>query len=221
MHKEIITRKDNLRGQTRNQRNLYEKVQRINFGKGDHVLVSKAILKVKLSPTWTGPYEVVVSVNDQEFIVRNSLDNSTAEVHSFGTANGEDYTRMLVGDFTSIKRIEFKIWQWLDWSVIMQALGLLATPLSLEPLGKKSMIKIRKTERPGRKKELMRFLGVCGYYRGMIFEYASLIQPPEDLLRKGVSWIWGTYQKIALYNLKELLARNDHILGISKLGIPV
>jgi hypothetical protein len=82
MHKKVIQTKSLIREQTRKQRNQKNKVKKINFGIGDFVLVSRATSQDKLSPRWTGPYEILDSVNEQVFVVRNLLDGTTAEVHA-------------------------------------------------------------------------------------------------------------------------------------------
>ena len=63
-------------------------------------------------------------------------------------------------------------------------LGFLVSEEGLSPL-KKNMDKILETSEPrNRKDEMMSILGICGYYRSLIKNYAAIVQSLELLLRK-------------------------------------
>jgi len=64
---------------------------------------------------------------------------------------------------------------------------------------------IRDMQPPTNVKTLQRMLGVFGYCRKFILNYASLTAPLTDLLRKEVAWRWGPTQQASLDRLKELL----------------
>ena len=49
-----------------------------------------------------------------------------------------------------------------------------------------NVLKIRKAKRPGTKKELLAFLGLTGFYREYLPNYAAIAVPLTDLTKKGL-----------------------------------
>lgn len=43
---------------------------------------------------------------------------------------------------------------------------------------------------PATKKELMRFLGLVGYYRGFCRNFSTVVAPMTDLLKAKAKYIW-------------------------------
>ena len=66
--------------------------------------------------------------------------------------------------------------------------------------------KIQGLERPSDVKGIRSFLGLTGYYRRFIPEYAHLSQPLTMLTRKNTKWQWGKEQEGAFEGLKTALS---------------
>ena len=76
------------------------------------------------------------------------------------------------------------------------------------------MDKIKDARRPSTKKQLRSFMGVAGYYRDFIPNFAAIAAPLSDLTRKGQpnKVEWGeaqekAYQTIKLYLTSEPILR--------------
>ncbi|XP_037521061.1 uncharacterized protein LOC119397715 [Rhipicephalus sanguineus] len=76
----------------------------------------------------------------------------------------------------------------------------------LSPLSK-TLDKIQKAPRPATKRQVRSFLGLAGYYREFISDYATLTSPLSDLTRKGLpnNVNWGADQENAFAQLKKRL----------------
>ena len=68
--------------------------------------------------------------------------------------------------------------------------------------------KIKVSERPQTKKQVRSFLGLTGYYRRFVPNYALIALPLTDLTRKGqpLRVQWGPAQENAFLSLKSMLA---------------
>ncbi|XP_077531284.1 uncharacterized protein LOC144143395 [Haemaphysalis longicornis] len=77
----------------------------------------------------------------------------------------------------------------------------------VEPL-EKTLDKIKDAKTPVTKKAVQSFLGLTGYYRNFIPNYAELAKPLTDLTRKGEknTVTWGPEQEKAFHDLKNKLA---------------
>jgi hypothetical protein len=58
---------------------------------------------------------------------------------------------------------------------------------------------------PSTKKQVMRFLGMAGYYRKFCPNFSTVTQPLTELLRKNVKFIWTERCQSAFNRLKALL----------------
>ena len=58
---------------------------------------------------------------------------------------------------------------------------------------------------PTTKKELMRFLGLVGYYRGFCRNFSSVAAPLTDLLNARVEFVWSTACQMAFNRVRSLL----------------
>jgi hypothetical protein len=58
---------------------------------------------------------------------------------------------------------------------------------------------------PTNLEELRSFLGMAGYYRGHIHNYAAMATPLHDLTKKNVPWKWGQEEKEGYRGLIEAL----------------
>ena len=58
---------------------------------------------------------------------------------------------------------------------------------------------------PSSKKQVMRFLGMAGYYRKFCPNFSSVTEPLTELLRKNVKFVWTERCQLAFEKLKALL----------------
>lgn len=58
---------------------------------------------------------------------------------------------------------------------------------------------------PTTKKELMRFLGLVGYYRSFCTKFSTVIAPLTDLLKARVKFVWSASCQQAFENVKAVL----------------
>ena len=72
-----------------------------------------------------------------------------------------------------------------------------------------NMTKIREAPRLTTKKQIRSFMGLAGYYRAFIPNFAALTAPLSDLTRKGQpnKVEWGQVQEKAYLSIKALLTR--------------
>ena len=55
------------------------------------------------------------------------------------------------------------------------------------------------------KKEVLRFLGMCGFYRKFVPNFSEVVAPLTDLLKKGVKFDWSGTCETAFQKLKVVL----------------
>ena len=67
--------------------------------------------------------------------------------------------------------------------------------------------------------EVRRFLGMTGYYRQTIPDYAKIAAPLITLTRKSINWDWGLVQQTAFKTLKNVLQSN-HVLAYPQTNKP-
>ncbi len=72
---------------------------------------------------------------------------------------------------------------------------------------------------PSTKKELMRFLGMAGYYRSFCANFSSVVAPLTNLLKADAKFIWSHECQKAFEKVKELLA-SEPVLAAPRLGEP-
>lgn len=71
--------------------------------------------------------------------------------------------------------------------------------------GNRKIEAVAKFPKPKNQHELRQFLGLSGYFRRFIKDYALLAAPLTDLLKKDVKWSWTNTQDSAFHKIKELL----------------
>ena len=71
---------------------------------------------------------------------------------------------------------------------------------------------IRKFPRSTTVGAIRQFLGLSGYYRKFIQDYAELAKPLSNLLKKDVKWKWGNRQKRIFRRLRRYLCREPILL---------
>lgn len=64
---------------------------------------------------------------------------------------------------------------------------------------------VREWPTPQSKSELQSFLGLAGYYRRFVKDYATLTQPLQCLLHKNCPWQWTETCSTVFENLKKCL----------------
>ncbi|XP_061744139.1 uncharacterized protein LOC133543542 [Nerophis ophidion] len=72
---------------------------------------------------------------------------------------------------------------------------------------------------PATKKELMRFLGMIGYYRNFCCNFSTVVSPLTNLLKGGAKFIWSEECQQAFQNAK-LLLTSAPVLAAPKLDLP-
>jgi len=75
-----------------------------------------------------------------------------------------------------------------------------ATPFKIEA--------IRNYSRPTSVRDTQRFLGMVGFYRKFIRNFAVLALPLIQLTRKGIPFVWGKEQQVAFDTLRERITQN-------------
>ena len=70
---------------------------------------------------------------------------------------------------------------------------------------------------PSSKRELLRFLGMCGFYRKFVPNFSHLVVPLTDLLKKGTKFEWSVSCQTAFQKLKDILM-NDPVLVAPNFG---
>lgn len=63
------------------------------------------------------------------------------------------------------------------------------------------------------KKDLMRFLGMAGYYRGFCPNFSSVVAPLTNLLKESVPFVWSSGCQQAFNNAKLLLSSNPVLVA--------
>jgi len=71
---------------------------------------------------------------------------------------------------------------------------------------------VSKLARPTCVKELQHVLGVTGWCRRFIYNYASITAPLTNLFRKDVTWVWGEAQEKAFNRLREALMQKPILI---------
>lgn len=64
---------------------------------------------------------------------------------------------------------------------------------------------IRSIPAPSNVKQIRQFLGMTGWYRKFVKDYAKIASPLNNLLKQGVDWTWGEKEEHAFQTLKETL----------------
>lgn len=68
---------------------------------------------------------------------------------------------------------------------------------------------IQEYSAPTTKKELIRFLGLVGYYRSFCCNFSSVVAPLTDLLKAKTKFIWSSICGLAFENVKSLLCSSS------------
>jgi len=72
---------------------------------------------------------------------------------------------------------------------------------------------------PSTKRELLRFLGMAGYYRGFCANFASVVAPLTELLKIDVKYVWSPLCQQAFNQVKCLLS-SAPVLAAPRLDQP-
>ena len=98
-------------------------------------------------------------------------------------------------------------------------LGFIIGPKGILPDPKRAEA-IEKFPPPNRVKCVRAFLGMCGYYRKYILNFAGIANPLTNLLRKNIAFKWDEECQQAFQTLKDRLM-NPPILAHYKVGEPL
>lgn len=83
-------------------------------------------------------------------------------------------------------------------------LGLEVSATGIKP-GTRKTEAVSKFPVPTNQHELRQFLGISGFFRRFIRNYAAIAAPLTDLLKKNINWVWGDRQNDAFSKIKTLL----------------
>ena len=87
-------------------------------------------------------------------------------------------------------------------------------------VNKDNITKVLNARRPNSKKEIQSFLGLTGYYRQFIPQYATIAAPLTDLIKKGVpnKISWNKIHEDSYQSLKEHITKNPilHLPDMNK-----
>ena len=72
---------------------------------------------------------------------------------------------------------------------------------------------------PSNKRELLRFLGMTGFYRKFCANYSTIVEPLTNLLRKNVPYIWSDSCQKAFDMIKAVLV-NEPVLAAPNFSKP-
>ncbi|XP_047500268.1 uncharacterized protein LOC125046527 [Penaeus chinensis] len=72
---------------------------------------------------------------------------------------------------------------------------------------------IEKYPVPKSKREVMRFLGMAGYYRRFVINFSDIVAPLTDLLKKGVKFIWSNSCEKAFKTIKAMLTSSPILIS--------
>ncbi|XP_037528627.1 uncharacterized protein LOC119405871 [Rhipicephalus sanguineus] len=153
---------------------------------GDKVLLLLPTDSNELLMQWKGPFEVVERKNEVDYVLAINGKRKIFHINMLRKyEEREPLPVQQVSVITEVDRIG-------DGKV--------------EPL-RRTLDKIVATTRPKTKKALQSFVGLTGYYRKFIANYAEITKPLTDLTRKGQSntIAWGPSQEEAFTILKNKL----------------
>lgn len=85
-------------------------------------------------------------------------------------------------------------------------LGFEVSANGIRPGSKKSEA-VSKFPKPTNQHELRQFLGLSGFFRRFIKDYALIAAPLTDLLKKDAGWVWRASQDQSFSRIKDLLAK--------------
>ncbi len=83
----------------------------------------------------------------------------------------------------------------------VQFLGHIISERGVEPNTNK-LEAVKDFPTPTRVRKIREFLGLAGYYRRFIADFSKIARPLNDLLKKGVDFIWGPEQENSFQELK-------------------
>ena len=75
---------------------------------------------------------------------------------------------------------------------------------------------IRKFPRPTTVRAIRQFLGLSGYYPRFINDYAKIVTPLSDLLKKDMKWEWGCSQRRSFGKLRRYLCKTPECIPASQ-----
>lgn len=101
---------------------------------------------------------------------------------------------------------------------IVTYLGKVVGQGEVRPINAK-VLAIQEFPIPSTKKELMRFLGMSGYYRGFCPDFASVVTPLTELLKTEVKYVWSPSCQQAFDEVKSLLS-SAPVLAAPQLNLP-
>ncbi|GFO49458.1 cytosolic phospholipase a2 [Plakobranchus ocellatus] len=163
------------------QKRYYDRTaKRRKFSVGEKVLVLLPTDSNKLLMQWKGPFEIVTTVGINDYRI-----NMGGKEKTFHANLLKGPVKCLLGS---------RIVDFLGHSLGRGTIG----------LQDENVEKVRNAPRPKTKREVRAFLGLIGYYKEFVPNFAAVSAPLSDLVRKGQPNIvnWGDSQERAYNSLK-------------------
>lgn len=79
-------------------------------------------------------------------------------------------------------------------------------------------IAVKNFSQPKNVKQMQQFLGLTGYFRRFVLDYARIAKPLNDLLRQDTKFIFGTEQQLAFEKLKKIITERP-VLEMFQYGL--
>ncbi|KAK7100281.1 hypothetical protein V1264_023261 [Littorina saxatilis] len=212
--------RENLRKSQDSGKHYYDrKAVNRKFTPGNKVLILLPTDHNKLLMQWKGPYEVeaVVGINDYKVNVGKKSKIYHANLLKLYVERPPEAVQVAASVEEPAKLDEFDGEELLELGDLYKKegvddvkLGPDLTEDQQKGLLLENVTKILNAPRPETKKQVRSFLGLAGYYREFIPNFAAITAPLSDMTRKGCPnrILWGPAQEKAYQTVRDLMSRD-------------
>ncbi|KAK7112837.1 hypothetical protein V1264_012223 [Littorina saxatilis] len=212
--------RENLRKSQNSGKHYYDrKAVNRKFTPGNKVLILLPTDHNKLLMQWKGPYEVeaVVGINDYKVNVGKKSKIYHANLLKLYVERPPEAVQVAASVEEPAELDEFDGEELLELGDLYKKegvddvkLGPDLTEDQQKGLLLENVTKILNAPRPETKKQVRSFLGLAGYYREFIPNFAAITAPLSDMTRKGCPnrILWGPAQEKAYQTVRDLMSRD-------------
>ncbi|KAK7090171.1 hypothetical protein V1264_010004 [Littorina saxatilis] len=212
--------RENLRKSQDSGKHYYDrKAVNRKFTPGNKVLILLPTDHNKLLMQWKGPYEVeaVVGINDYKVNVGKKSKIYHANLLKLYVERPPEAVQVAASVEEPAELDEFDGEELLELGDLHKKegvddvkLGPDLTEDQQKGLLLENVTKILNAPRPETKKQVRSFLGLAGYYREFIPNFAAITAPLSDMTRKGCPnrILWGPAQEKAYQTVRDLMSRD-------------
>ncbi|KAK7096005.1 hypothetical protein V1264_005353 [Littorina saxatilis] len=212
--------RENLRKSQDSGKHYYDrKAVNRKFTPGNKVLILLPTDHNKLLMQWKGPYEVeaVVGINDYKVNVGKKSKIYHANLLKLYVERPPEAVQVAAMVEEPAELDEFDGEELLELGDLHKKegvddvkLGPDLTEDQQKGLLLENVTKILNAPRPETKKQVQSFLGLAGYYREFIPNFAAITAPLSDMTRKGCPnrILWGPAQEKAYQTVRDLMSRD-------------